>query len=314
MTSKEYFVWVEKYRPQKVADCILPEKIKNMFLSFLENKSFPNLLLSGTAGTGKTTVAKALCHELDYDYILINGSDQRNIDTVRFTIADFASTRSLSGSKKCILIDEMDSMTDLAQKALRATMEQFPDVVFIFTCNYRNKIIAPLQSRTSVIEFNIEKSDKINLQMQFIKRVFDILNTEKIEFDKAAVTQVVKLYFPDNRRILNELQKYAAIGKIDEGILTIRKTSNVEDLVKALKEKDLGECRKWVVNNIDTDVSILFRSIYDSLYTAVEAESVPELVILIGEYQYKSMFVADQEINFVALFCEILTSGGITFK
>jgi DNA polymerase III delta prime subunit len=303
-------LFVEKYRPKTIKDCILSKVIKDIFQSFVEEKKFPNLLLSGTAGTGKTTVAKALCNELDYDYIMINASDERNIDMVRNTIKNFASVVSLTGRDKAIILDESDGLNPIAQGALRGCIEQYPTVRFILTCNFKNKIIEPIQSRLSIVEFNIKTSEKKQLQLDFVKRVFEILTKEKIEYDPKAVVEVVKRYFPDNRKVLNDIQKYSAGGKIDSGILA--SSSDIEVLVGFIKDRDLGQSRQWIVDNLDTDTSTIFRQLYDSLYTKVKPEQVPNLIPLIGQWLFQSEQMADQEIARMCLISEIFNT--VEFK
>lgn len=309
----EDLLWVEKYRPSTVNDCILPERIKAPFLNFVREKQFPNLLLSGGPGTGKTTIAKALCNDLGYDSILINASDERNIDVVRGTIKDFASTISLAGNKKAIILDESDGLNPAsAQPALRAAIEEFSTTRFILTCNYKNRLIEPIHSRTTTIDFNLTKQEKKDTIVLFLKRVLDILKTEHVKYDTESVASIVKKFFPDNRRILMELQKYAIGGTIDSGIVTAAAITGADELLKAVKGKDLAAARQWIVNNADSDPALVFRKIYDTFYTEVKPESVPQLVMLIADRQYKSAFVSDQEINMVALVGEILQ--GVEFK
>lgn len=303
-------LFVEKYRPKTVKDCILSPAIKSIFQSFIEQKKFPNLLLSGTAGTGKTTIARALCLELDYDHIIINASDERNIDMVRNTVKNFASVVSLTGRDKAIILDEADGLSPVAQGALRGCIEQYPTVRFILTCNFKNKIIEPIQSRLSLVEFNIKAAERKQLQLDFVKRVFDILGKEKIEYDSKAVVEVVKRYFPDNRKILNDIQKYSAGGKIDSGILS--SSSDIEVLVTFIKDRDLGQCRQWIVDNLDTDTATVFRQLYDSLYPKIKPEQVPNLIPLIGQWLFQSEHMADQEIARMCLVSEIFNT--VEFK
>lgn len=299
-------LFVEKYRPQTIKDCILSSTIKEIFQSFVDQKKFPNLLLSGTAGTGKTTVAKALCKELDCDYIMINASDERNIDMVRNIIKNFASVVSLTGRDKAIILDESDGLSNIAQGALRGSIEQYPTVRFILTCNFKNKIIEPIQSRLSLVEFNIKTSEKKQLQVEFVKRIFEILGKEKIEYDSKAVVEVVKRYFPDNRKVLNDIQKYSAGGKIDSGILST--SSDIEVLASHIKNRNLRECRQWIVDNLDTDTATIFRQLYDSLYTKVKPEQVPNLIPMIGQWLFQSETMADQEIARMCLISEIFNN------
>jgi replication factor C small subunit len=305
---KDNLLFVEKYRPQTVSECILSPSIKAIFESFVKAGSFPNLLLSGSAGTGKTTIAMALCKELDYDYKIINASDERNIDMVRNDIKIYASHRSLRDRPKAIILDEADGLTNIAQGALRGSIEQYPTVRFILTCNFKNKIIEPIQSRLSLVEFSCKSSEKNLLMVSFVKRIFDILKKENIKFDPKAVTEVVKRYFPDNRKILMDIQKYSAGGEIDIGILSLNSDVNV--LIEAIKKKSLGEARQWIANNLDTDQAMIFRNLYDKLSTdLLTPNSVANLVPLIAQYQYWSYFVADQEINTTALVHEIIMTA-----
>ena len=305
------FLWVEKYRPRKISDCILSEDLKSTFLKFLDSKELPNLLLSGTAGTGKTTVARALCEELGVDYIIINGSDEgRHIDTLRTTIKNFASSVSLDGNSnhKVVIIDEADYMNpDSVQPALRNFIETFyKNCRFIFTCNFKNKIIPALHSRCTVIDFRITNGQKIKTATAFMGRLSDILKEEHIEFDKKVLAELIQRHYPDFRRTINELQRYSVRGKIDSGILVSLSEINNKELVKLLKEKRFSDMRKWVVQNLDKDPSSLFTSIYDILYKNLQPQSVPAAVLTIADYQYKSAFVADHEINMVACLTQIM--------
>ena len=305
-------LWVEKYRPKTVDECILPENIKKSFQGFLKKKDFPNLLLSGNAGVGKTSIAKALVNELDMDLMFINGSLERNIDMVRTKIMEFGSTVSLMGNKKVVIIDESDGIGNIAQQSMRGVIEQFKNTRFIFTCNYKNQIIDAIHSRCNVIDFNLSKEDKKEVATNFFKRVLEILDKENIEYDKKVVANLVKKYFPDNRRILNELQRYSSCGKIDVGILTsINSVNNLVELFKILKEKDYRQCINWLSNNLDTEPTHLFRSIYDIMFEYVNKEDIPSLVLLLAEYQEKSAFVADQEINTLAFLTEVMGNIGI---
>ena len=305
-TNREQFLWVEKYRPRTIRDCILPDNLKNTFQEFVDQDNIPNMLLSGTAGTGKTTVARALCEELGCDYIIVNGSDE-GIDVLRTKIKDFASTISLSGKIKVVILDEADYLTWKTQPALRGFIEEFSkNCRFIFTCNFANKIIAPLHSRTTVIDFRLTKQDRPLMAAKFFKRVVDILNQENITHNPKVVAEIVNKYFPDYRRVLNELQRYSASGTIDEGILASISDANLKDLVSALREKDFKKMRTWVVNNLDNDPNVLFRKLYDVLIS--EVVQVPQLVLLLADYQYKAAFVADAEINLVACLTEIMAA------
>lgn len=307
--KQEHFLWVEKYRPRTIEECILPDSIKGTFKEFLSKGEVPNLLLCGTAGTGKTTVARALCEELDADYIVINGSDEgRQIDTLRTKIKSFASAISFGGGTKVVIIDEADYLNrESVQPALRAFIENFSDNCrFIFTCNYKNKIISPLHSRTTVIDFSSHTGDKQALCASFMKRMQVILKSEGIEYKDKVLAELLIKYYPDYRRVINELQRYSASGSIDEGILENFSEVNSKELIVALKEKDWKKMRKWVANNVDTDPQGIFRFIYDTLLPVVK--TVPQLVLLIADYQYKAAFVADQEINITACLTEIMAS------
>jgi DNA polymerase III delta prime subunit len=304
------FLWVEKHRPQTIEDCILPENIKKTFQGFLSKGEVPNLLLSGPAGCGKTTVAKALCNELGVDVYVINGSDEgRFLDTVRNTAKNFASTVSLTSTArhKVIIIDEADNTTNDVQLLLRAFTEEFSgNCRFIFTCNFKNKIIEPLHSRCACIDFSTNSKDRPKLASQFFNRLGDILETEGVESDPKVLIELINKHFPDWRRVLNECQRYSSSGKIDAGILAQFSDVKVNDLIKHLKEKDFKEVRKWVVNNLDNDASILLRRIYDALYGSLAPNSIPAAVLVIAKYQYQIAFVADQEINMLACLTEIM--------
>jgi DNA polymerase III delta prime subunit len=306
--KKGEFLWVEAYRPRTVAECILPESLKQTFQEFVDCDNIPNMLLAGTAGTGKTTIARALCEELACDYIIINGSEESGIDVLRTKIKDFASTVSLAGKPKVVILDEADYLNpNSTQPALRGFIEEFSkNCRFIFTCNYKNRIIAPLHSRTTVIEFKINKDEKPKVAAKFFKRIVDILGSENVTFNEKVVAQLLQKHFPDYRRVLNELQRYSSSGTIDEGILANIADVNMKDLSAALKDKDFKRMRTWVVNNLDNDPSVLFRRIYDTLLS--EVQQVPQLVLLLADYQYKSAFVVDQEINLVACLTEIMAS------
>jgi len=307
------YLWVEKYRPKTIDDCILSQDIKETFKEFLNQKEIPNLLLSGTAGTGKTTVARALCEQLGSDYIIINGSDEgRQIDTLRTKIKNFASTVSLTedANHKVVIIDEADYMNaDSVQPALRNFIETFyNNCRFIFTCNYKNKIIPALHSRCTVVDFTIKNGQKVKTAKSFMERMSNVLTDENIEFDKKVLAELIQKYYPDFRRTINELQRYSVRGKIDSGILYSLSEANNKELVKLLKEKKFTDMRKWVVQNIDKEPQSLFRGIYDTLYESLDAKSVPQSVLIIAGYQYKAAFVADQEINMVACLTEIMAS------
>ena len=303
----EHLLWVEKYRPARIEDCILPDGIKETFQEFVKRKEIPNLLLSGTAGVGKTTVAKALCNEVGCDYIIINGSDESGIDVLRNKIKNYASSVSLMGGRKVVIIDEADYLNpNSTQPALRGAIEEFAsNCSFIFTCNFKNRIIDPIHSRCSVIDFKINGS-KPKLASQLFKRVENILQQEKVEYDKEVVAAVITKHFPDNRRILNELQRYSVGGIIDKGILASVSDIQLADLLRALKDKDFASARKWVTNNLDNDPARIFRKLYDSLYESLKPQSVPQLVLILAKYQYQAAFVADSEINLIACLTEIM--------
>jgi len=303
------FLWVEKYRPKTIEECILPEDTKQVFKGFLEQGEIPNLLLSGSAGVGKTTIAKALCDELGADSYVINGSDEgRFLDTVRNQAKTFASTVSLTSESrhKVIIVDEADNTTPDVQLLLRASIEEFQkNCRFIFTCNYKNKIIEPLHSRCSVVEFGIKK-DKQKLAAKFFGRVCDILKKESIKFEGKVVAAVVTKYFPDFRRTLNELQRYSATGQIDSGILSSGNDFSIDKVVGHLRKKEFTNMKKWVAQNMDNEPQVIMRKIYDGLYNYFDPKSIPEAVLIISEYQYKSSFVVDQEINLVAFMTELM--------
>ena len=305
--NDQHILWVEKYRPKAVKDCILPDNIKSTFQEYVNRKEIPNLLLSGTAGVGKTTIAKALCNEVGCDFIIINGSDESGIDVLRNKIKNYASSVSLSGGRKVVIIDEADYLNpNSTQPALRGAIEEFSDnCSFIFTCNFKNRIIDPIHSRCTVIDFKYN-GNKPKLAAQFFKRVEWILDEEKVKYEKEVVAAVITKYFPDNRRILNELQRYSVSGIIDKGILSSVSDVQINELIQSLKSKDFGACRKWVTNNLDNDPSRIFRKLYDSLYEVLKPQSVPQLVLILAKYQYQAAFVADHEINLVASLTEIM--------
>jgi len=307
MTTKT-FLWVEKYRPQKIIDCILPESIKKTFIEFVGQKEIPNLLLAGGSGVGKTTVARALCEELHSDYIIINGSEESGIDVLRTKIKQFASTVSLQGGSKVVILDEADYLNPQStQPALRGFIEEFhKNCRFIFTCNFKNRIIEPLHSRCSVIEFKIN-GNKNQLAHEFMGRAESILKEEQIGFDDKVIAELIMKHFPDWRRVLNELQRYSVSGTIDSGILVNLAEVNLTELMSFLKKKEFGKVREWVVNNIDNDPVKVFRKVYEKLYEYMKPESIPNAVIILGDYQYKSAFVADQEINLLACLTEIMS-------
>jgi DNA polymerase III delta prime subunit len=302
------FIWVEKYRPKTIEETILPVDLKKTFQQFVDQKNIPNLILSGTAGVGKTTVARAMLEELGCDYIIINGSMNGNIDTLRNEILNFASSVSLSGGRKYVILDEADYLNpNSTQPALRNFMEEFSkNCGFILTCNFKNKIIDPLHSRCSVIDFKISKKDMVKLASQFMKRVGVILETEKVEYDKSVIAEVIQKYFPDWRRVLNELQRYSATGKIDTGILANFQQTSIRELVNFMKEKNFTEARKWVKNNIDTDVDVLYNDFYTNAVEYFTTRSIPALVIITAKYQYQNSFSANPEINFAAYIAELM--------
>lgn len=304
------FLWVEKYRPQVIEDCILPADVKKTFKSFVDQGEIPNLLLSGTAGVGKTTIAKALCNELGADFYVINGSDEgRFLDTVRNQAKNFASTVSLTSTSKhkVLIIDEADNTTPDVQLLLRASIEEFQkNCRFIFTCNFKNKIINPLHSRTTVVEFNTRGQTKAQLASAFFKRCTSILDGEGIEYEERVVAEVVQKYYPDFRRTLNELQRYSSTGKIDTGILATLGDANIKDLSTALRDKKFNDVKKWVTLNLDSDPTAILRKIYDNLSDILDKPSTAAAVLIIAEYQYKSAFVADQEINLLACLTQLM--------
>ena len=307
---RDEFLWVEKYRPRKIEECILPDNIKKTFLDFLDKGAVPNLLLAGPAGCGKTTVAKALCNELGVDYYVINGSDEgRFLDTVRNNAKNFASTVSLASTAKhkVIIIDEADNTTNDVQLLLRAFIEEFSgNCRFIFTCNYKNKIVEPLHSRCAVVEFGIKGKERQGIAASFFKRIKTILDTEGVEYDNKVLVELINKHFPDWRRVLNEIQRYSSGGAIDAGILATFSDVKVNNLIQNLKQKNFPEVRKWVVDNLDNDSGVLMRRIYDALYTSLANSSIPAAVLIIAKYQYQIAFVADQEINLLACLTEIM--------
>ena len=302
------FLWVEKYRPQKIDDCILPTSLAEVFKQIVDGGELPNMLFTGTAGLGKTTVAKALCNQLDLDWILINGSEEGNIDTLRTKIKQFASTVSLSGGYKVVILDEADYLNAQSfQPALRGFIEEFANNCrFILTCNFKNRIIEPLHSRCGVYEFNTNKKTLAELSMQFMKRLINILDNESVEYDKKVLAELIMRFAPDWRRVITECQRYSLSGRIDTGILSILSNNSVNDLIGYLKSKDFKKMRSCVSNNIDTDTSGIFRSIYDSMTDTIQPGSIPRAVLILADYQYKNAFVADHELNVVACLTELM--------
>ncbi len=308
--SENAFLWCEKYRPQKIDDCVLPDGLKKTFYDYIKQGELPNFLFCGTAGVGKTTVAKALCNEIGAEYLFINGSEESGIDVLRTKIKSFASTVSLTDAKKVVILDEADYLNaNSTQPALRGFIEEFANNCrFIFTCNFKNRIIEPLHSRCSVIDFKIDNKDKAKVAANFFKRVSEILKLEQIEFDQKVVAELVTKYFPDYRRVLNELQRYSVSGKIDSGILVNLSDESYKELVIHLKEKDFTSARKWIGKNSDIDTITLFRSLYDKATEYMEPSSIPQMVLILADYQYKAAFVADHELNSMAALTELMTS------
>ena len=305
----EHLLWTEKYRPKKISDCILPERLKKPFQEYVNQSNIPNLLLSGGAGVGKTTVAKAMCEEIGCDYLVINGSDESGIDTFRTKIKNYASSMSLAGGRKVIIIDEADYLNpNSTQPALRNAIEEFAgNCSFIFTCNYKNRIIEPLHSRCAVVEFSLKSNEKADMAKQFMQRIEYVLNTEKVEFEKPVIANLITKHFPDFRRVINELQRYSQFGKIDTGILAQIGDAKLDDIIKHIKAKDFGAIRKWVGAN-DIDSNTFFRQLYDALYETMKPKSIPQAVLIIADYQYKNAFVADGEINLVACLTELMAN------
>ena len=310
----ETFLWVEKYRPNTIRDCILPDDLKKTFGQFVADGHIPNIILSGGPGVGKTTVAKAMINEIGATYMMINGSEESGIDVLRTKIKNFASTVSLEGGRKYLIIDEADYLNaQSTQPALRGFMEEFhKNCGFILTCNYKNRLIPPLHSRCSVVDFIIPSEQKPKLAQRFFARVGDILTEEKVEFDPKADAELLNKFFPDWRRVLNELQRYSVSGKIDAGVLVNLSETNINELMTSLKNKEFTDVRKWIVHNLDNDPVRIFRRIYDSLYDHVDGSTIPHVVVILAEYQYKAAFVSDQEINLLACLTEIM--GQAKFK
>ena len=307
----EDFLWVEKYRPKTISECVLPSGLKQTLSEFISKGDLPNLILSGGPGVGKTTAAKAMIEELGLTYMMINGSEESGIDTLRVKLKNYASTVSLHGGRKYLILDESDYLNaQSTQPALRGLIEEFhKNCGFILTCNYKNRLIPPLHSRCSVVDFTIQKSEKKELAEQFFKRVMDILVAEDIKFEPKAVAEVINKFFPDWRRVINELQRYSVSGRIDAGILVDISEINIKELMRFMKDKEFTNVRKWIVNKIDNDPTRLFRRLYDNLYDYMDGSSIPHVVVILGEYQYKAAFVADQEINMLACLTEIMARG-----
>ena len=310
----DQFLWVEKYRPQKIDDCVLPDSLKDTFKQYIAQGELPHFLLSGTAGVGKTTVAKALCNEIGAEYIMINGSEESGIDTLRTKIKGFASTVSLTDSPKIVIIDEADYLqANSTQPALRSFIEEFSaNCRFIFTCNFKNRILEAIHSRCACIDFKIDNKDKQVLLGTFFKRASQILKQENVDFDQKVVAELITKHFPDYRRVLNELQRYSVSGKIDSGILVNMSQESFKDLIKMMKEKDFTNVRKWVGKNSDSDTVALFRELYDTSVTYMAPESIPQLVLILADYQYKAAFVADHELNIMAALTEVMAN--VKFK
>ena len=308
--TRELFLWTEKYRPKTVADCILPDSIKTTFQEFVKQGSIPNLLLVGNAGTGKTSVARAMLEELNCDYVVINGSLNGQIEDLRTTIMGYASSVSFKGGRKYIILDEADYLTHHTQPALRNFMEEFSkNCGFILTANYRNKIIEPLQSRCSVIEFQISKDEAPKLAMTFMKRVQMILENEKVVYDKTAVIALIKKHFPDWRRVLNELQRYSVTGKIDAGVMANFRADSIKELIGYMKKKDFTNVRKWVGENLNNDEELIYRELYDTASSLFQPAYIPELVLILAKYMYQAGFSVDPEINFTAAMVEIMMTS-----
>ena len=308
------FLWVEQYRPKTIDDCILPDSLKSLFSAFIKKGEISNMLFSGTAGIGKTTVAKALCEQMNCDWIMINGSEEGGIDVLRNKIKNFASTVSLSGGKKVVILDEADYLNPQStQPALRGFVEEFhKNCRFILTCNFKNRIIEPLHSRFSNIEFKVNPKDKPKLASRLFERAVYILKEQNVAYEDKVLVELITKHFPDFRKLINELQRYSVSGSIDAGILVNVSDENLKTLVTHLKGKAFSDMRKWVVNNLDNDPVKIFRKIYDTLYTNLEPSTIPHAVLIIADYQYKSAFVADQEINLVACLTELMSQ--VKFK
>ena len=308
---QDQFLWVEKYRPKTIEQCILPKQLKDTFQQIVDSGELPNLMLTGTAGLGKTTVARALCEQLSIDYIIINGSEEGNIETLRTKIRQFASTVSLAGGYKCVILDEADYLNPQStQPALRGFIEEFADNCrFILTCNFKNRIIEPLHSRCGVIDFKFDKKILASLCGQFMTRLKDILYKENITYEESVLAELIMKHAPDWRRVLNEAQRYSISGSIDAGILVTLNDKSIKDLMSSLKAKNFKGMREWVVNNIDTEPHAIFRKIYDNLNEYLQPQSIPQVILILADYQYKNAFVADHELNVVACMTEVMANS-----
>lgn len=308
MSDINNLLWVEKYRPKTLSDCILPIDLNTVLNGMVKEGSIPNMMLYGKAGTGKTTVARAIAHDIDADSIIINCSEENGIDTLRTKIRSYCSTVSLNGGLKVVILDEFDyANAQSIQPALRGAIEEFAkNCRFIMTCNYKSRIIDPLHSRCTGLDFTIPSSEKAQIATNILKRIEHILTAENIPYEKPVLVNLIKKHFPDIRRIINELQRYASSGKIDVGILAQGSTESYKELIGYMKQKDFASCRKWVVQNIDLNTADFFKKLYNELYASLKHNSIPHAILIIANYQYKSAFAADQEINTMALVVEIM--------
>lgn len=306
---REEFLWTERYRPRKISDTILPQSLKKVFQQFVDNGEVPNLLLSGGPGTGKTTVARAMLDELDADYILINGSLSGDMDTLRNQIQTYVSTVSFSGGRKTVILDEADYLGAKVMASLRGFIEEFSNCSFIFTCNHKNRIIEAIHSRCSCIDFSFSKDEKNELAAQFFKRICSILEKEKVTYDKKSVVELVKKYYPDGRRIINELQRYAASGSIDSGILASIGNSQLKELIPMMKDKNFAAVRKWIGENSDSSNDDLYWAFYNNCAQYFKPSTIPFLIITLAKYQYQEAFVTSPEINIAACLAEIMSEA-----